>query len=165
MAGALEGIRVLDMGRVLAGPSSAALMGDMGAEVIKLEQPGRGDDSRGFAPMKNGVSCYYKNFNRSKKGITLDLKTGKDVFLELVKTVDVLVENFRPGTMKKLGLGYEELKKINPGLIYGWHLRLRLDRPVQKPCGLRHDVAGMVRRNEHHRLAGGRPRSLRCVLW
>lgn len=119
MAGALEGIRVLDMGRVLAGPSSAALMGDMGAEVIKLEQPGRGDDSRGFAPMKNGVSCYYKNFNRSKKGITLDLKTGKDVFLELVKTVDVLVENFRPGTMKKLGLGYEELKKINPGLIYG----------------------------------------------
>lgn len=119
MAGALEGIRVLDMGRVLAGPSSAALMGDMGAEVIKLEQPGRGDDSRGFAPMKNGVSCYYKNFNRSKKGITLDLKTGKDVFLELVKTVDVLVENFRPGTMEKLGLGYEELKKINPGLIYG----------------------------------------------
>ena len=121
MAGALEGIRVLDMGRVLAGPSSAALMGDMGAEVIKLEQPGRGDDSRGFAPMKNGVSCYYKNFNRSKKGITLDLKTGKDVFLELVKTVDVLVENFRPGTMKKLGLGYEELKKNNPGVDLSNH--------------------------------------------
>ena len=119
MAGVLEGIRVLDMGRVLAGPSAAALFGDMGAEVIKLEQPGRGDDSRGFAPMKNGVSCYYKNFNRSKKGITLDLKKGKETFLELVKQVDVLIENFRPGTMEKLGLGYEELKKVNPGLIYG----------------------------------------------
>ena len=119
MTGALEGIRVLDMGRVLATPSAAALMGDMGAEVIKLEQPGRGDDSRGFAPMVNGVSCYYKNFNRSKKGITLDLKTGKEVFLELVKNVDVLLENFRPGTMEKLGLGYEDLKKVNPGLIYG----------------------------------------------
>lgn len=119
MAGAMEGIRVLDMGRVLAGPSAAALLGDMGAEVIKLEEPTRGDDSRGFAPMKNGVSCYYKNFNRSKKGITLDLKKGKAVFLELVKNVDVLVENFRPGTMEKLGLGYEELKKVNPGLIYG----------------------------------------------
>lgn len=119
MAGVLEGIRVLDMGRVLAGPSAAALFGDMGAEVIKLEQPGRGDDSRGFAPMKDGVSCYYKNFNRSKKGITLDLKQGKDIFLELVKHMDVLIENFRPGTMEKMGLGYEELKKVNPGLIYG----------------------------------------------
>jgi CoA:oxalate CoA-transferase len=119
MSGALEGIKVLDMGRVLAGPSAAALMGDMGADVIKLEQPGRGDDSRGFAPMKNGVSCYYKNFNRSKRGITLNLKTGKDIFLELVKKVDVLIENFRPGTMEKLGLGYDELKKVNPRLIYG----------------------------------------------
>ncbi|MDP3386248.1 MAG: CaiB/BaiF CoA-transferase family protein [Eubacteriales bacterium] len=119
MSGVLEGIRVLDLGRVLAAPSTGAIFGDMGAEVIKLEEPTRGDDSRGFAPMKNGVSCYYKNFNRSKKGITLDLKTGKDVFLELVKNVDVVIENFRPGTMDKLGLGYEELKKVNPGLIYG----------------------------------------------
>lgn len=119
MVGALEGIRVLDLGRVLAAPSAGALFGDMGAEVIKIEQPGRGDDSRGFAPMKDGVSCYYKNYNRSKRGITLDLRKGKDVFLELVKDVDVLIENFRPGTMEKLGLGYEELKKVNPRLIYG----------------------------------------------
>ncbi len=69
--------------------------------------------------MKNGVSCYYKNFNRSKKGITLDLKKGKDVLLELVKNVDVLIENFRPGTMEKLGVGYETLKEVNPRLIYG----------------------------------------------
>ena len=119
MGGALEGIRVLDLGRVLATPSGGALLGDLGAEVIKLERPVKGDDSRNFAPMKNGVSCYYKNFNRSKKGITLDLKNGKDVFLELVKKVDVIIENFRPGTMEKMGLGYDELKKINPGLIYG----------------------------------------------
>lgn len=119
MEGALKGIRVLDLGRVLAAPSAGALFGDMGAEVIKIEQPGRGDDSRGFAPMKNGVSCYYKNYNRSKRGITLDLKKGKEIFLDLVKETDVLIENFRPGTMEKLGLGYEELKKVNPRLIYG----------------------------------------------
>lgn len=119
MESALKGIRVLDMGRVLATPSAGALLGDLGAEVIKLEQPGTGDDSRNFAPMKNGVSCYYKNFNRSKKGITLDLKKGKDVLLELVKNVDVLIENFRPGTMEKLGVGYETLREVNPRLIYG----------------------------------------------
>ena len=119
MESALQGIRVLDMGRVLATPSAGALLGDLGAEVIKLEQPGTGDDSRNFAPMKNGVSCYYKNFNRSKKGITLDLKKGKEVLLELVKNVDVLIENFRPGTMEKLGLGYDVLKEVNPKLIYG----------------------------------------------
>ena len=119
MKTALEGIRVLDLGRVLAAPSAGALLGDMGAEVIKVEQPVKGDDSRNFAPMVNGVSCYYKNFNRSKKGITLDLKKGKDVLLDLVRISDVLIENFRPGTMEKLGLGYDELKKINPRLIYG----------------------------------------------
>lgn len=119
MESALQGIRVLDMGRVLATPSAGALLGDLGAEVIKLEQPGTGDDSRNFAPMKNGVSCYYKNFNRSKKGITLDLKKGREVLLELVKNVDVLIENFRPGTMEKLGLGYDTLKEVNPRLIYG----------------------------------------------
>lgn len=119
MRGALEGIRVLDLGRVLATPSAGALLGDMGADVIKIEQPEKGDDSRNFAPMKNGVSCYYKNFNRSKKGITLDLKKGRDVLFDLVENTDVLIENFRPGTMEKLGLGYESLKGVNPGLIYG----------------------------------------------
>lgn len=119
MRGALEGIRVLDLGRVLAAPSAGALLGDMGADVIKIEQPQKGDDSRNFAPMKNGVSCYYKNFNRSKKGITLDLKKGRDVLLDLVKNTDVLIENFRPGTMDKMGLGYETLREVNPGLIYG----------------------------------------------
>lgn len=119
MRGALEGIRVLDLGRVLATPSAGALLGDMGADVIKIEQPETGDDSRNFAPMKNGISCYYKNFNRSKKGITLDLKKGRDVLLDLVKNTDVLIENFRPGTMERMDLGYETLKEVNQGLIYG----------------------------------------------
>jgi formyl-CoA transferase len=116
--GALEGLKVLDLGRVLSAPFCAAMLGDMGADVIKVEQPGKGDDSRGFMPRKDDVSTYFINFNRSKRGITLDLKKGKSVFLELVKNVDVLTENFRPGVMKKLGLDYEELKKVNPRLIY-----------------------------------------------
>ncbi|WP_316860205.1 CaiB/BaiF CoA-transferase family protein [uncultured Cohaesibacter sp.] len=116
--GALEGLRVLDLGRVLSAPFCTAMLGDMGADVIKIEQPGRGDDSRGFMPRKDDISTYFINFNRSKRGITLNLKTGKDVFLELVKNVDVVVENFRPGVMKKLGLDYDELKKVNPRLIY-----------------------------------------------
>ncbi len=116
--GALEGLKVLDLGRVLSAPFCAAMLGDMGADVVKIEQPEKGDDSRGFMPRKDDVSTYFINFNRSKRGITLDLKKGKEVFLELIKNVDVVVENFRPGVMKKLGLDYAELKKVNPRLIY-----------------------------------------------
>ena len=118
--GALTGLRVLDLTRVLAGPFCTMMMADMGAEIIKIEQPGRGDDSRAFAPFRNGESSYYMNLNRNKKGVTLNLKgKGKEIFLELVKQSDVVVENYRPGTMEKLGLGYEELKKTNPRIIYG----------------------------------------------
>ena len=94
------------------------MLGDMGADVIKVEEPGKGDDSRGFMPRKDDVSTYFINFNRSKRGITLNLKKGKEVFLELVKNADMLVENYRPGVMKRLGLDYDELKKVNPRLIY-----------------------------------------------
>ncbi|WP_337996539.1 CaiB/BaiF CoA-transferase family protein [Oleispirillum naphthae] len=111
-------MKVLDLGRVLSAPFCAAMLGDMGADVVKIEQPEKGDDSRGFMPRKDDVSTYFINFNRSKRGITLDLKKGKEVFLELIKNVDVVVENFRPGVMKKLGLDYAELKKVNPRLIY-----------------------------------------------
>jgi formyl-CoA transferase len=116
--GALQGIKVLDLGRVLSAPFCSAMLGDMGAEVIKIEQPGTGDDSRGFMPRRNNTSTYFINFNRSKKGITLDLKQGKDIFLKLVEETDVVVENFRPGVMKRLGLDYEALKKVNPRLVY-----------------------------------------------
>jgi len=110
----------LDMSRVLAGPFTGMLLADMGADVIKLEIPGRGDDSRQFPPFIGEESMYYVNLNRGKRSITINLKTeeGKKIFKELVKQSDVLLENFRPGTMNRLGLGYEELKEINPRLVY-----------------------------------------------
>jgi len=111
--GALQNIKVLDMGQVQAGPMCSAILGDMGADVVKLEAK-TGDIARGSLP----AGGYFAVFNRSKRGITLDLKKGKDVFLKIVEEVDVIVENFRPGVMKRLGLDYEELKKINPKLIY-----------------------------------------------
>jgi len=117
---AFLGVRVLDMSRVLAGPFTSMLLADMGAEVIKLEIPGKGDDSRQFPPFIGEESMYYVNLNRGKKSITLNLKTeeGIEVFRGLVGECDILLENFRPGTMDRLGLGYDELSKINPGLIY-----------------------------------------------
>ena len=120
MAGPLEGIRVLDLTRILAGPYATMLLGDLGAEVIKIEQPGTGDESRNFGPFKNDFSLYFMSVNRGKKSLTLNLKTprGIELFLELVKGSDILVENFRPGTMKKLGLDYESLKPHRPSLIY-----------------------------------------------
>lgn len=119
--GLLNGIRVLDMTRVLAGPYCGMLLADMGAEVIKIEVPGKGDDARINYPIINGESAYFMNLNRNKRGITLNLKSekGKEIFRKLVRQSDIVIENYRPGVMEKLGLGYDELKKINPGIIYG----------------------------------------------
>ena len=118
--GPLNGLKVLDMTRVLAGPYCTMLMADLGADVIKVEMPGKGDDSRHFGPYQNGESAYFMSLNRNKRSMTLNLKhqDGKKLLKDLVKKVDVLVENFRPGTMEKLGLGYDVLKEINPKLIY-----------------------------------------------
>ena len=116
----IENMVVLDLTRVLAGPYSGMILADMGADVIKVEVPNKGDDARAFGPFVNGESSYYMNLNRNKRGITLNLKTseGKALFMELVKKADVVLENYRPGTMEKLGLGYEDLKKVNAGIIY-----------------------------------------------
>ena len=118
---ALENLVVLDLCRVIAGPFCGAMLADLGATVIKIERPGKGDDARAYAPYINGESLYYSNLNRNKYGITLDMKkeAGKDILRELVKKADILIENFRPGVMDRMGLGYEELKKVNPRLIYG----------------------------------------------
>ena len=118
--GALTGVKVLDLTRVLAGPFCTMMLADMGADVVKIEEPRKGDDSRQFGPFVNGESAYYMNLNRNKRGVTLNLKhpEGKEIFLELVKKSDIVVENYRPGTMEKLGLGYEDLAQVNPGLIY-----------------------------------------------
>ncbi|WBY64471.1 CaiB/BaiF CoA transferase family protein [Thermocaproicibacter melissae] len=117
---ALENLKVLDLTRVVAGPYCTAILGDMGAKVIKIEIPGKGDDSRAYDPHVNGESVYFANLNRNKIGITLNLKhpKGKEIFLQLVKKADVVVENFRPGVMDKLGIGYDVLKEVNDQIIY-----------------------------------------------
>ncbi len=120
MASPLNGIKVLDLTRVLAGPYATMLLGDLGAEVIKIEQPGTGDESRNFGPFKNGFSLYFMSVNRGKRSVTLNLKTerGRAIFKRLLDQTDILVENFRPGTMEKLGLDYSTLKSEYPSLIY-----------------------------------------------
>lgn len=119
-ASALEGLKILDFTRVYSGPYCTMLLADLGAEVIKVEAVGRGDDTRSFYPIKNGQSGYFTYLNRSKKSITLNLKApeGKQAALELAQWADVVVENFSAGTINKLGLGYDAVKEVNPGVIY-----------------------------------------------
>jgi len=118
--GAMEGITVLDLTRVLAGPFSGMMLADMGANVIKVEEAGKGADERQLGPFQKGESAYFMNLNRNKKGVSLNLKApkGKEIFKSLVKNADVVLENYRPGTMDKLGLGYDVLKEVNPGIIF-----------------------------------------------
>jgi formyl-CoA transferase/CoA:oxalate CoA-transferase len=119
-AGPLEGVRVLDLTRVLAGPAASLALADLGAEVIKIEPPGAGDETRTFPPFRDGESHYYLSINRGKKSIVVDLKsdTGVALVRDLAAKCDVLIENYRPGVMDRLGLGYEALAAINPRLIY-----------------------------------------------
>src|SRR5262247_2583449 len=119
--GPLAGIRVLDLTRVLAGPYCTMFLGDLGAEVVKVEQPGVGDDTRGWGPpFAGGESAYFLSVNRNKKSITVDLKAAEGVALirQLAERADVLIENFRPGAMDRLGLGENELRAKNAKLIY-----------------------------------------------
>lgn len=116
----LEGITVLDLTKVLAGPFCCLQLADFGATVIKIEPPGQGDDARQIGPLVKGESTYFISVNRNKKSVTLNLKNsrGVEIFKDLVKKADVLVENFRPGTMDKMGLGYAEIARVNPRIIY-----------------------------------------------
>lgn len=118
---ALQGVRVLDVSQVMAGPYCSLLLGDMGADVIKIEKPNGGDDSRRMAPpFLNGESAAFLAMNRNKRGLALDLKqaAGVEIFKQLAARADVIVENFRPGTMESLGLGYTALSENHPELIY-----------------------------------------------
>lgn len=120
MSLALKGIRVLDLSRVLAGPWATMTLGDLGAEVLKVEQPGTGDDTRTWMPPSvEGISTYYLGANRNKKSISVDIgkAEGRDIIVELAKKSDVLVENFRPASLRKFRLTYEDLRAINPRLI------------------------------------------------
>ena len=117
----LDGILVLDLSRVLAGPYCTMYLADMGARVIKVERPGKGDDTRGYGPpFLKGESCYFMSINRGKESVTIDLKhpEGLQLVQSLAKKADVLVENFRPGAAERLGLGYEALRLENEGLVY-----------------------------------------------
>ncbi|MER8002246.1 CoA transferase [Streptomyces sp. NPDC095613] len=117
--GPLRGLRVIDLATLFAGPLCATMLGDFGAEVIKVEHPRRPDPSRGHGPAKDGVGLWWKLLGRNKRNITLDLSTpgGRDVLLRLVADADVLIENFRPGTLEKWGLGWDELSAANPRLV------------------------------------------------
>src|SRR5690625_2638074 len=120
MSGALSGIKILDLSRVLAGPYCTMILGDLGAEVIKIEAP-TGDDTRSWGPpFKNDVSAYYLCTNRNKKSITIDLKSNEGIeqIKELVKDADVVINNFKVGTMEKFGIDYDALSQINEKIIY-----------------------------------------------
>ncbi len=129
MKRALEGIRVCDLSHVLAAPTTSMILADLGAEVIHIEPP-RGDDAREFGPFIDDQSGYFISINRNKKSVIVDLKKdkGKEVLKDFIKISDVILENFRPGKMEKLGFGYEEIKKINPKIIYA------------SICGFGHDT-------------------------
>lgn len=118
--GPLEGLKVLDLTRVLAGPYCTMILADLGADVVKVEMPVTGDDSRHFGPYQKGESAYFMSLNRNKRSIVLDLKSpeGKATLKALLMKMDVIVENFRPGTMEKLGFGYEDIKAYHPSIIY-----------------------------------------------
>ena len=137
-AGPLAGLRVLELTQIMSGPTCGQLLADMGADVIKVEKLPDGDDARGYRdPLVNGVSAPFMMMNRNKRGIAIDLKheDGKAILLRMVEKADVLVENFRGGTMDKLGLGYEVLKAHNPGLIYCAITGYGLDGPYAAKGG------------------------------
>ncbi len=118
--GPLDGIKVLELGTAVAGPLCGALLADMGAEVIKIEAPERGDDSRRWGTLVKGESPYFVQYNRNKRSVALDIRReeGREILMRLARESDVLIENFRPGTMKRLGLSYEALRRLNRKLVY-----------------------------------------------
>ena len=119
--GPLDGVKILDLSQVLSAPFCGMLLADMGAQVIKVERPGSGDISRAYGPYINDISLYFCQYNRGKKGLAIDMgsESGKRVVMDLVAQVDIVIENFKYGTLEKLGIGYDEMIKVNPGLIYG----------------------------------------------
>ena len=117
----LEGLKVLDFTRVYSGPYCTMMLGDLGADIIKVERKGVGDETHFFAPMKNDESGYFAYFNRNKKSLSLDLKAleAVEVIKDLAEWADIVVENFSPGVVDRLGIGYNDLKERNPKIIYG----------------------------------------------
>lgn len=141
----LHGVKVLDLARVLAGPLCAAMLGDLGATVTKVELPGHGDDSRHFTPHQNGESNYFMLLNRGKRSITIDLKSeqGHALLLRLIEQADVLVENFRPGVTARLGIDWDTVRAINPRLVYVSISGFGQDGPLSRRAAYDHIVQAM----------------------
>ena len=121
MSQLLSGIRILDLSRLLPGAYASQMLEDFGADVIKVEEPGSGDYGRFMPPQgPGGMSLYFTAINRNKRSISINLKAeqGREIFLGMVRHADVVLESFRPGVMERLGLGYEQLKELHPGIIY-----------------------------------------------
>ena len=154
----LEGVRVLDLTNVMAGPYCSMVLGDLGAEVVKLESL-EGDSTRNFEPKVNDESYCFAVLNRNKRSISVDLKApaGKEVVTRLAREADIVIENFRPGVVKKLGIGYEDLKRVNPGLIYASMSGFGQDGPYGRKGGfdiIAQGMSGIMMMTGH---PGGRP--------
>lgn len=141
----LDGVKVLDLARVLAGPLCSAMLADLGADVTKIEIPNRGDDSRAFTPHINGESSYFMLVNRGKKSVTIDLKSeeGHALLLDLIRRADVLVENFRPGVTKRLGIDFDSVRELNPRLVYVSISGFGQDSPIAQRAAYDHVVQAM----------------------
>ena len=167
MSGPYEGVRIVDATAMLSGPWATSILGDQGADVIKVEAPGTGDHVRSLGNRRGGMSSMFLNINRNKRSITLDLKkpAGRDLLLKIAATADVFVQNFRPGVVERLGVGYDDVAKVNPGIVYlslsgfgekgPWAGKPAYDPVIQAVSGLTTIQAGSD---------GERPRLVRTVL-
>ena len=156
----LKGIRVLDLSRLLPGAYATQMLADYGADVIKVEEPGTGDYGRFMPPqLAGGMSLYFVAVNRNKRSMTLNLKSqaGRDIFLCLVRQSDVVLESFRPGVMDRLGLGYEQLKEINPGIVYCAISGYGQDGPYRLRAGHDLNYAGYAGLLDYNRGPHGEP--------
>ncbi len=150
----LAGVTIVDLSRVLSGPYCTMLAADMGARVIKIEHVQRGDDTRAWGPpFQGGESAYYLSINRNKESVALDFRRpeGRQILDRLIANADVLVENFRPGTLDASGLGYASLSATYPRLDVCLDLRIRPDRAAPDGAGIRRGRTGRGRADEHHR--------------
>ena len=160
MSQPLSGIRILDLSRLLPGAYASQMLADFGADVIKVEEPGSGDYGRYMPPQgSGGMSLYFLAINRNKRSMTLNLKTarGREVFLRLAQKADIVLESFRPGVMERLGLGYEQLKEVNPGLIYCAISGYGQDGPYRLRAGHDLNYAGYAGLLDYNRGSNGEP--------
>ena len=167
MSGPFEGVKIVDVTAMLSGPWATAILGDQGADIVKVEAPGKGDHVRSLGNRRGGMSSMFLNINRNKRSITLDLKKpeGRDLLLRIAATADVFVQNFRPGVVERLGVGYGDVAKVNPGIVYmslsgfgekgPWVHKPVYDPVIQAVSGLTTVQAGSD---------GERPRLVRTVL-